>query len=291
MKKNNVSYYPLLNNYDKVESIFGKDFLYKSENDLLTSDDFFIANDILSKKMYGDTIAKFIKEQKTDQLDHLYNNLLSTMPNRNLPNEINLDNIGMILIRPETFGEKERYINFLKSLKLELILEKDFQLFFEQYWILYHHGLKHKDSTLDFPTRTFNYINNDVCLLVFTGDRESLNIPTISDYLFMYKGKHGSYIPNTLRGDIAFNSLRKYLIDKEHFVKEANIPLDPIGAYRMLIRGKIESDRCHESADIPLLFYSAQAVHIPNRYEIHKDLNILCDDSDIETIAQKIKKR
>ena len=104
----------------------------------------------------------------------------------------------------------------------------------------------------------------------------------------MYKGKHGSYIPNTLRGDIAFNSLRKYLIDKEHFVKEANIPLDPIGAYRMLIRGKIESDRCHESADIPLLFYSAQAVHIPNRYEIHKDLNILCDDSDIETIAQKI---
>ena len=64
MKKNNVSYYPLLNNYDKVESIFGKDFLYKSENDLLTSDDFFIANDILSKKMYGDTIAKFIKEQK-----------------------------------------------------------------------------------------------------------------------------------------------------------------------------------------------------------------------------------
>lgn len=291
MKRNNIPYYPLLNNYDKVESIFGSDFLYKSENDILTPEDFLIANDILSRKIYGDTIATFIKEQQTDKLDQLYYNLLSTMPNRNLLNEINLDDIGMVLIRPETYGEKEEYIKFLKSLQLELILEKNFQIVFEQYWILYHQGLKHKDSTLDFPTRTFNYINNDVCLLVLTGNKENLNVSTISDYLSMYKRKHGSYIPNTLRGDIAFNSLKKYLIDKEHFIKEANIPLDPIGAYRMLIRGKIESDRCHELADIPLLFYSAQAVHIPNRYEIHKDLNILCDDDDIEVIAQKVKKR
>ena len=59
----------LLNNYDKVEPIFGSDFLCKSESDILTPEDFLIANDILSRKIYGDTIATFIKEQQTDKLD------------------------------------------------------------------------------------------------------------------------------------------------------------------------------------------------------------------------------
>lgn len=184
-----------------------------------------------------------------------------------------------------------KYKEFLKSLKLELLLEKDFKVCFEQYWILYHHGLKHQDSMLDFPTRTFNYIDNDVCLLVFTGNKNELEVQTISDYLFRYKGKHGIYTPNTLSGDIAFNELKKYLVSQNEFTKEANIALDPIGAYRMLARGKIDSDRCHEIADNPLLFYSAQAVHIPNRYEINKDLGILCDEQDLEEISLKIKRK
>lgn len=106
-----------------------------------------------------------------------------------------------------------------------------------------------------------------------------------------FKGKHGIYTPNTLRWDIAFNELKKYLVSQNEFTKEANIALDPIGAYRMLARGKIDSDRCHEIADNPLLFYSAQAVHIPNRYEINKDLGILCDEQDLEEISLRIKRK
>ena len=71
-------------------------------------------------------IVLCIRNRKIDKLDMLYNGLLSTMPNRNLSSEINLDDLGMILIRPETFGAKEKYKDFLKSLKLELLLEKDF---------------------------------------------------------------------------------------------------------------------------------------------------------------------
>lgn len=284
-------YYPLLDNYRKIENIFGLDFVKKSENDELSVEDFLYANDRLSRRIYGETIASLIKNRETDKLDTLYYGLLSTMPNRNLSSEINLDDLGMVLIRPETFGAKEKYKDFLKSLKLELLLEKDFKVCFEQYWILYHHGLKHQDSVFDFPTRTFNYIDNDVCLLVFTGNKDELETPTISDYLFRYKGKHGIYTPNTLRGDIAFNELKKYLVSKDTFTGEANIALDPIGAYRMLARGKVDSDRCHEIADNYLLFYSAQAVHIPNRYEINKDLGILCDEQDFEKISSKIKRR
>lgn len=71
----------------------------------------------------------------------------------------------------------------------------------------------------------------------------------------------------------------------------AKLALDPIGAYRMLVRRKIDSDRCHEIADNPLLFYSAQAVHIPNRYEINKDLGVLCDEQDLEEISLKLKRK
>lgn len=291
MKNSNISYFPLLNNYEKIHRIFGFDFLKKSRKDKLTIDDFLEANDILSKNIYGSTIANYIKNRDIEALDKLYYNLLSTMPNRSLLSDFNLDDIGMVLIRPETLGEKEKYIDFLKSLKLNLIFQKDFQVNFEQYWVLYHHGLRHENSVLDFPTRTFNYINNDVSLLVLTGDRENLNIPTISDYLLMYKGKHGTYTPHTLRGDIAFNSLKNYLKDESTFITDANVPLDPIGAYRMLARDKIDSDGCHKSADNPLLFYAAQAVHIPNRFEIQKDLSVLCDDDDLQKIAVKIKKR
>ena len=291
MMEDRKVYYPLLDNYRKIENIFGLDFVNKSENDELSIDDFLYANDKLSRRIYGETIASLIKNRRIDKLDMLYNGLLSTMPNINISNEINLDDLGMILIRPETLGAKEKYKEFLKSLKLELLLEKDFKVCFEQYWILYHHGLKHQDSMLDFPTRTFNYIDNDVCLLVFTGNKNELEVQTISDYLFRYKGKHGIYTPNTLRGDIAFNELKKYLVSQNEFTKEANIALDPIGAYRILARGKIDSDRCHEIADNPLLFYSAQAVHIPNRYEINKDLRILCDEQDLEEISLRIKRK
>ena len=87
------------------------------------------------------------------------------------------------------------------------------------------------------------------------------------------------------------NGMKKQVGKSDVFTKEANIALDPIGAYRMLARGKIDSDRCHEIADNPLLFYSAQAVHIPNRYEINKDLGILCDEQDLEEISLRIKRK
>ena len=291
MEKSNYPFYPLLNNYNKIEKIFGKDFLNKSANDTLNYEDFIYANYVLSVATYGEDIAKMIAERNIVGLDKSYQELLFNIPKNESVIDFNLDEVGMVLIRPEVLGEKEKYKELLKSLKLFLLLEKDFKISFDQYRVLYHHGLKHKDTILDFPTRTFNYVDNDVCMLVVTGNRNELQVPTISDYLFKYKGNHGTYTKNTLRGDIAFKSLEKYTLSNNSFKKEANVPLDPIGAYRMIVRGNIESDRCHEIAEDPLLYYSAQAVHIPNRYELSKDFNVLCDDKDIELISNKMRKR
>ena len=55
-------YYPLLDNYRKIENIFGLDFVKKSENDELSVEDFLYANDRLSRRIYGETIASLIKK-------------------------------------------------------------------------------------------------------------------------------------------------------------------------------------------------------------------------------------
>ena len=291
MEKNKIPFYPLLDNYKKIEDIFGNDFLKKSINDNLDYNEFNYANYVLSVATYGKDIADMIRDRKILDLDKSYYELLSKMPNNNAVIDFSLDDIGLVLIRPEVLGEKDKYKQFLKSIKLQLLLEKELNISFDQYRVLYHHGLKHDQTMLDFPTRTFNYINNQTCMLVVTGDRESLQVSTISDYLYKFKGNHGSYKKNTLRGDIAYKALEKYLLDNNSFIKEANVPLDPIGAYRTIVRGRIESDRCHEIADIPLLYYSGQAVHIPNRYELNKDLNVLCSEEDINTISKRLRER
>ena len=82
MKIDKPVYYPLLSNYEKIHRIFGLDFLEKSKKDQLSVDEFLEANDILSREMYGNTIASYIKERNVDALDKLYYNLLSTMPNK-----------------------------------------------------------------------------------------------------------------------------------------------------------------------------------------------------------------
>jgi hypothetical protein len=65
------------------------------------------------------------------------------------------------LIRPENLVLVIIY-SFFKYLGLTVLLDKEITVDFEQYGVLYNHGLIHEDCQLDFPTRTFNYINNDV---------------------------------------------------------------------------------------------------------------------------------
>ena len=48
MMEDKKVYYPLLDNYRKIENIFGLDFVKKSENDELSVEDFLYANDRLS---------------------------------------------------------------------------------------------------------------------------------------------------------------------------------------------------------------------------------------------------
>lgn len=273
-------------NYDKILKLFGKDFLLLSHDDKLSTDEVIKANETLARYVYKEQ-APIIASGNADLLEERHEEVAKKLIKHDLESELDLDQIGAILVRPEVYQDKEKYKEFLKKLKLDIIHEKKVRLDFERYWILYHEqmmqGLKENDSLTDFATRTFNYIDNDCYLYVVSPGRELvLPTSTVAEYLFKYKGSQGTYSKDTLRGDIAFKALDSYAISGTELKKEANIPLDPIGVYRALVRGEIHSDRCHEQADKPILFYGGQSVHIPNRDELQKDLNMFCNDEDIK---------
>lgn len=287
-----VPYYPLEENYSKILRIFGRDFLEKSIQDELTVNDSLEANNYLMDVMYGKEVADLIRKRNYEAVKELY---LSIYHKKVLPREliqdININNIGIIMVRPETMGLCDKYEEMIKSKGLQIIFDKTLSVDFEQYWILYQHGLIHYDCRYDFPTRTFNYVYNDCKLFVVATD-ETKNIEgSISDYIMSFKGKHGRYTPNTLRGDIAYTGLKNYIIGENTFTESVNIVLDPIGMYRAITRGKIDYDRAHEVATIPLLFYAGQAVHTPEDDEIERDFRTLFTETDINKIKQKIRKK
>ena len=283
----NEPFYPLEKNYEKVAKLFGKDFLEASYNDELDAKIVLEKNEELAQLVYGKEIYNYIKNRNLTKFNLVHDEILHDLYSHKL--DMNFAKIGLVLIRPEVLGCISLYKEFLKKLKLNIILEKKINLNFEKYWMLYHEGmlmgLKMKDPLIDFPTRTFNYINNDCQLLVVSS---SVVEEPISEYLTKYKGHHGDYTPYTFRGDIAFNALKPYVINREHLKNEANVPLDPIGLYRKLVRGEIPSDGWHGLVSLPILFYAGQAVHIPNLEEIEKDLNVLCDEEDIKVLSRKI---
>ena len=283
-------FYPLEENYQKIESLFGSNYFEKSFLDELTPEEVILANDKLAEIVYGEEFAYYMKNGYLRQITALRDRLAEKY-DKDLSNKLSLDDYGLLLVRPETMGSVDLYTEFLDRIGLEVIYQKKIKIDFDQYLMLYYDGimmgLSQNDELFDFPTRTFNYIDNP-CQLMIVKAKIPLNVP-VSTYLHSFKGKHGDYSKDTLRGEIAYNSLIPYTVDGVTLDHAANIPLDPIGAYRALVRGQVDSDGWHDKVSMPILFYSGQGVHIPNRREIEKDLGVLCSEEDIKILTKKIR--
>lgn len=274
----------LINNYDKLEMIFGNNFLIKSEYNLLKVDDFLEANYALGNYCYGNTINKLLWARDIDTIHDIY---IEYLKNIDLNQTINIDfsQIGLLLVRPECFYYKDIFKKFLIENHFDIVLEKKIIIDFKKYLLLYYDSFILLDTLYDFPSRTFNYIDNDCYLFVVTSKYKT----NIASNLHGIKGKQGKYEINTLRGDVAYNLLKNN-VKNGNLIHEANIPLDPIGAGRMLINNLIPNDGSHNIADIPILFYTGQAVHVPNENEIKRDLVTLCSEQEVEYILRKVRK-
>lgn len=288
---NNEMYYPLQNNAEIIKKLFGKNFLKDIVNDKLNISECIAANEYLSEYLYGLEISNLLKLNDVEKIKDIVKQIKSKYKSRLLLiKSMDFNNIGMLVVRPENVGLVNEYIKFLNERGLLLIYKKKMQISFEQYLLMYHHGLILKESRYDFPTRTLNYINKDCYVLLFYSNN-NLFMP-ISDYLTSIKGKQGKKRSDTLRGGLAYNKLKAFVkLNGTYFSKkEYNLPFDPIGMCRLLVREEIESDNSHNISDLKLLYYVGQAVHVPNSKEIKDDFSVLFDDNDLDYVKQKIKK-
>ena len=263
----------LHHNEDLVKSVVGQEYLQKSIDNCLDLASLTEANFKMASALYGNHLARLIKEVKSNILESV-----------KIPSEINLDEIGLVLIRPELMDNLAECQEFLSNENLEMIYEKDLLINFQQYWGLYNIGLSYleKEKIIDFPTRTANYINLPCHLLILKGS----HLNGVSELLTSLKGRAGEINRKTIRGSIAITALSSF-INKEDcsdFHQEYRMVFDLIGIYRNLVSGKIKSDDSHKSVDIPLLFYAGQGVHIPDKNELEDNLKILLDQTEIDSL-------
>ncbi len=287
---NKKIYYPLEENFEIISKIYGSSFLKNIKNDNLNINDCLIANEILAQQLYGVEIYNALKDNNLDIIKTKFYELKNCQYKKSILKDIDFNNVGMLVIRPENVGLIEQYEKFLTKKGLDVIYTKKIKINFEQYLLMYLHGLLPKESRYDFPTRTLNYVNKD-CYLIFVYSNNTKILP-ISDYLISFKGKQGKNQTGTLRGDIAYNGLKQYLLPNglEFSDIKFNVLFDPIGMCRLLVRNQIPSDNSHNIADLKLLYYVGQAVHVPDSHEIIDDFRVLCNENDIDCLEQKIKK-
>lgn len=274
-----------------VDDILGTEYVEHSYEDILKVHEFIDGNEALAEHLYGNEIADLVKRHKQARLDKLQSEVVEAVsaPESSL-NELDTSKLGVIVIRPEAIELVDQTRILLEQSGLGVVLDKHTKINFEQYWSLYGPGLRDPDSKYDFPTRTLNYMNRNIHILVVTANPDSLDTTPVSDYITNeLKGRQGSYTPNTIRGDIAYTALRRLVnIDSTGFLdRSTNMALDPIGAYRQLVRGHVASDRLHSTADSPILFYAGQSMHVPNNEEIGRDLRVLLSAEDIALIVEK----
>ena len=268
-----------------LTSLFGKDIVLKSQKNQIDNELFEYLNTKLSKYVYGDDIASAVSTRNMKYLEDYYNYLYEKFTNNSLSKDINLSKIGLILVRPEMYDNSEKIINKLKQLKFKILHTGDKILSIEQYITLYYHGLIHEYSTIDFPTRTFNYVGKKSRLIIVSAKDHG----NVSTYLNTIKGQPGFISKDTFRGETK-ESLRKYVKSNDRFYDEYNILLDPISAYRLIVDHKVDqtkTDNHQEVANYPLLYYAGQGVHIPDNAEIERDISVICTEKELKKVLIK----
>lgn len=282
-------FYPLESNCELIRKIFGNKFYQNMLDDRLSSDECIMANNTLAEILYGQDIYKALNNDDVlyikNKVELIRNNFKKRV---NYIRDFDTDCFGMLFIRPENVQAVDSYIKFLEDRGLNVIYKTKTRISFDQYLSMYYHGLIPKESRYDFPTRTLNYINKDCYLLVVYSDNE--NIYPVSDYLTSIKGKQGKYTEGTLRGDVAYNLLKEFVSSDGLSFSDNNLNLlfDPIGMSRLLVRNQIESDNSHNIADLKLLFYTGQAVHVPDSSEFVRDFSTICNDNEVDEVFSKV---
>jgi len=238
-------------------------------------------SDKLAFNLYGHELYGFIDKADFDSADKLIQTweMNQSEGSKERFGDLPLNEIGVVVVRPEVYHIWNLVESMLNAQGLDIILSKDTSVDLQKYSIMYKHGLLHPDSKAHFPTRAIGYINKPLRLIVVKNRKQRFQ--SVSQFLNTnLKGGGGTYRPNTLRGDIVLKELLLIRMNQE---KELRMIFDPLLIYHKIADGEIENISIFRNTTYPMLSYIS-GVHIPEDFELKRDLSLLCDPIDIEKI-------
>ena len=115
----------LQDNNTIINNLFGQDVLNRSINNEIDNDLFKELNEELANALYGKDIAEAIRIRNMRYLDDYYKHLYEKFLSSGLSKEIDLDRIGLVVVRPEMYDSREEIVKKLEDLKFEILHSGD----------------------------------------------------------------------------------------------------------------------------------------------------------------------
>lgn len=285
------NYRTLKKNKKFIIKNFGLKYYKLSKLNALSGNMIRTANIKLQRLLYGDSFYEKLNNGKEKELQNENLKLIESY-NKKLSdfNEEQLKNLALVVVRPESYYQKKKIKKYLLKNKLQLILSKTTQIGFEQYRVLYPFGSSCKDAQTQFPTRTLNYINHKLYIMVFYAKHDCFRVDNLCEFVAKLKGKPGCIQENTIRYEFCYKDLKK-LIEKNKLQKDLYY-LDAIGMYRAIIDSKFKcEDSIYYKADDKLIYFIGQCIHCPEYDELKKDISATLSCKDIRKIRLFFKNK
>ena len=157
------SYKTLRKNKKFIIKNFTRVFYKLSKSNMLSEELINFANIKLQGLLYGESFCEKLKNSQEKELQK--ENLILVKKYEDKLFDIKeeyLKNLALVVVRPESYYQKNKIKKYLIDKKLQFILSKTVCINFEQYRVLYPFGTASTLTQTQFPTRTLNYINHKI---------------------------------------------------------------------------------------------------------------------------------
>ncbi|MBP6889871.1 MAG: hypothetical protein KBC19_04830 [Candidatus Moranbacteria bacterium] len=250
-----------------------------------TSEELATYNESVAQILYGPRILELFKSADQNKITELSETIKERLlrPKKEISESINLNNLGMVLVRPEARFLSDDIRSFLEEQGYETILEHPIVVSLDQYWMMYNLGFLQSNLS-DFPTRTLTYTHGESKVFILHKNEAGLQ----ENLVKKLKGASGrpSTTP-TLRGTIVFEGLEKAKREDAQLFYDS---IDPLGMYRAITSNKIESPDPYTECKDPVFYYAGQGVHMPEGHELATNMGVLLNAPQLTKIAERFKK-
>jgi len=253
--------------------------------DNLTPAELSAYNDNVAQILYGPRVLDLFKSGRHKEINDLSGTVKEKLlrPKNELLESIDFNNLAMVLVRPEGRFLTEEVKKFLRGNGYEIVLEHPLVVNLQQYWVMYNEGFVKSDLP-DFPTRTLIYTHGESKVFILRKAEPDLQRHLNTEL----KGSAG--IPSekpTLRGTVILDGFEKAKLQNEKLFYDS---IDPLGMYRAITSGKIDSSDPYDKCEDPVFYFAGQGVHLPDGHELATNSGVLLNDQQLEKLSSRFKR-